>query len=280
MANLTTYDHDGLTFELDDSGGDGEVIVLLHGFPQTKACWRKVTPELVAAGHRVLAPTQRGYSPGARPPRRRDYAADRLVGDVLALADAAGVDRFHVVGHDWGGAIAWSLGSDHPDRLASVTSLATPHPSAMRRAMFTSDQGLKSGYMLFFQLPWLPEAMFRSEQGGRRVRRAFEGSGMSAADAEASLERLRAGALTPAMNWYRAIPFGARSAPGAVTVPALYVYPSGDVALGRKAAELTADHVTGPYRFEVLQGVNHWIPEQEAERVAQLLLEHVAAHPA
>jgi pimeloyl-ACP methyl ester carboxylesterase len=164
--------------------------------------------------------------------------------------------------------------------VATVTSLATPHPKAMQQSMFTSTQGLKSSYMLFFMLPRLPEAMFRSEQGGRRVRRAFEGSGMTPTDAAARLDELRAGALTPAMSWYRAVPVDARSGPGPVEVPTLYVYPSADVALGRKAADLTAQHVTGPYRFEVLEGANHWIPEQEADTVAALLLEHLAAHPA
>jgi pimeloyl-ACP methyl ester carboxylesterase len=280
MAPLTTYDHDGLTFAVDDSGGDGEVVVLLHGFPQTKACWHAVTPQLVAAGHRVLAPTQRGYSPGARPSRRRDYAMRLLVDDVLALADAAGAGRIHVVGHDWGGAVGWSLGADHPDRLASLTVLTTPHPAAMQRAMLTSSQALKSSYMVFFQLPRVPEALFRSERGGRLVLDAFERSGLSADDARRHLGELREGALPYALNWYRAIPFGARSAPGAVEVPTLYVYATGDVALGRKAADLTAEHVAGPYRYEVLEGASHWLPEEEPDRVAALVLEHVAAHPA
>src|SRR5688572_23476458 len=122
-TTLATFEHEGLTFEVEDSGGHGEVVVLLHGFPQTNASWGAVTPILAGAGHRVLAPLQRGYSRNARPPRRRDYTMDRLVGDVLALADAAGAERFHVVGHDWGGGIAWALASDHPDRLASMTSV-------------------------------------------------------------------------------------------------------------------------------------------------------------
>ena len=280
MPATDVFEHDGLTFDLDDSGGAGPPVVLLHGFPQTKACWHALTPRLVDAGYRVLAPTQRGYSPGARPPRRRDYAMPHLVGDVLALADAAGVARFHVVGHDWGGVVAWSLAADQPNRVASLTSLTTPHPTAIQRAMFTSRQVLQSRYILFFQLPALPEAMFRSERGGRRVLRAFVESGMPAEDARARLDELRAGSLQPALGWYRAIPFGSRTGPGPIEVPTLYVYATGDVALSRTAADLTGRHVRGPYRYEVLEGANHWIPEQEADRVGDLLLEHLAAHPA
>ena len=278
MAALHSFENDGLTFDVDDSGGDGEAVVLLHGFPQTKDCWRALTPTLVDAGHRVLAPTQRGYSPAARPPRRWDYTLGKLVDDVLALADAAAVDRFHVVGHDWGGGVAWVLGADHPDRVLSVTSLTTPHPQAVRTALLTSRQVLQSSYMFFFQLPVVPEALFRSERGGRRVLDAFERSGLSPEDARRYLEGLRDGALTPALHWYRAIPFGSRTGPGPVSVPTLYVYATGDVALSRTAADRTADHVTGPYRYEVLEGASHWLPEQHADLVGPLLLEHLASH--
>ncbi|MGL4299319.1 MAG: alpha/beta fold hydrolase, partial [Candidatus Neomicrothrix subdominans] len=169
---LTSYRNDGLTFEVDDSGGAAEAVVLLHGFPQTRTSWAGLTPHLVGAGYRVLAPDQRGYSPGARPKRRRDYAIGRLVGDVLALADAAGLKRFHVLGHDWGGGAGWALAEAHPERLLSLTSLSTPHPRAMAASMVRSNQALKSWYMLAFQLPWLPEAIIESNAGGERVRGA------------------------------------------------------------------------------------------------------------
>ena len=174
---LTSYRNDGLTFEVDDSGGDGEVVVLLHGFPQSRTSWSKLTPHLVQAGYRVLAPDQRGYSPGARPKRRRDYAIDLLVADIVALADNAGARRFHVVGHDWGGGAAWALAERHPERLLSMTSLSTPHPRAMVAAMVRSNQALKSWYMLAFQLPWLPEAAISSKRGGTRVRQALIDAG-------------------------------------------------------------------------------------------------------
>src|SRR5205814_3021424 len=139
--------------------GDGEVIVLLHGYPETKESWDGVIPGLVDGGYRVLAPDQRGYSRRARPKGRRAYGSEHLVGDVLALADAAGAERFHVVGHDWGGAVAWYCAMWHPERVKTMTSLATPHPSAFVRSLLTSTQLLHSWYFLLYQLPAIPEWM-------------------------------------------------------------------------------------------------------------------------
>ena len=283
---LSSYRNDGLTFEVDDSGGDGEPVVLLHGFPQSRTCWAALTPHLVDAGYRVLAADQRGYSPGARPRRRRDYAIDLLVGDVLALADEAGAAQFHVVGHDWGGFLAWALAERHPERLLSMTSLSTPHPRAMTTAMVRGTQLLKSWYILFFQLPWLPEAAIRSQRGGAGVTRALVDAGMSPEEAADRLEMLRDGAARGALGWYRAIPFaprsggdrsvGDRSDSGPLTAPTLYIYSTDDVALGRKAADLTANYVAGPYRYEVLDGISHWIPDVAADTIAPIILEHLA----
>ena len=276
---LRTFTHDRLTFDVDDTGGDGDVAVLLHGFPQTKASWADVAPALSAAGYRVLAPDQRGYSPGARPPRRRDYAMGHLVGDVLALADAAGAARFHVVGHDWGGAVAWALGATHPERLASLTSLSTPHPRAMVGSLVRSTQALRSWYMGLLQLPWLPERLIGSDAGARRFRAILVDSGLPEHHAEACMALLHGGGAHGAMSWYRAIPFGSPQAAGDITVPTLYVYGAQDFALTRAAADLTGRHVTGPYRYEVLDGAGHWLPEAAAHEVSALLLDHLAAHP-
>jgi len=280
MVTLLTFQHDGFSFDVDDTGGDsgGDAVVLLHGFPQTKASWHAVTPALVEAGYRVLAPDQRGYSPGARPPGRRDYSLDKLVGDVLALADTADVERFHVVGHDWGGAVAWGLGASAPERVASLTSLSTPHGRAMATSMVTSLQLLKSWYMLAFQLPGLPEKLIGAG-GGQRLRAQLRDSGLPPAQVDASLELMTSGGARGALNWYRALPFSPPAMAATITVPTLYVYGDADFALGRKAADLTARHVTGPYQFEVMDGVGHWIPE-EGERLNPVLLAHLALHPA
>lgn len=276
------YTADGLTFDVTDAGPpDGEVIVLLHGYPETRASWDGVIPALADAGYRVLAPDQRGYSPRARPRGRRAYRMECLMDDVIALANAAGADRFHVVGHDWGGGVAWGLATWHAERLFSVVSLATPHIRAMLRAMATGTQGLRSWYMFFYQLPVLPELGVTTSWGRRMFRRTLQRSGLSESRIDEYIEVLNEpGAATAAVNWYRALPFGPRGATQPVQVPTLYVYGDRDFALGRKAADLTARYVSGPYRFEVLEGVSHWIPEEVPERVANLVLEHARAYGA
>jgi pimeloyl-ACP methyl ester carboxylesterase len=267
-----------LTFDITDAGpADGEVVVLLHGYPENRTSWDAVTPLLVDAGFRVLAPDQRGYSPRARPTGRKAYTADNLVGDVLALADAAGAERFHVVGHDWGGAVAWYAAMWHPDRVATLTSLATPHPTAFARSILTSTQFFRSWYFFFYQLPRLPEWTASSRFGKPRFRDTLLRSGLPPEKLEAYMAVLdQPGAMTAAINWYRAVPFTPPSRQQPVSVPSLYVYGAGDFALGRRAAELTGRYVTGPYRFEVLDGVSHWIPEEVPDVVVDLVLDHVA----
>jgi pimeloyl-ACP methyl ester carboxylesterase len=266
-----------LVFDVRDEGPErGEVVILLHGYPETKESWDAVIPGLTGAGYRVLAPDQRGYSPGARPKGRRAYSADKLVGDVLALADAAGADRFHVVGHDWGGAVAWYSAMWHPDRVATMTSLATPHPSAFAKSLVTSTQLFKSWYFLFYQLPRLPEWTAASPFGKPRFRATLLRSGLPPEKLDAYMAVLdQPGAMTAAINWYRAVPFTPPSQLRPVTVPALYVYGAGDFALGRRPADLTARYVTGPYRYEILTGVSHWIPEEVPDLVVEHLLDHV-----
>jgi len=267
-----------LTFDVTDVGpSEAEAIVLLHGYPQSSASWRSVFPGLTAAGYRALAPDQRGYSPGARPVGRRAYVMSELVADVLALADQAGIDRFHVVGHDWGGAVAWALGTDHPDRLRTLTVLSTPHPGAFLRSTVTSSQALRSWYMGLFQIPRVPEWLSLVGDG-RVALSSMRRSGLSEERAHEYLARMREpGAITGALNWYRAIPFEAAAIREAqpVTVPTLYVWSTKDVALGRKAAELTGHYVSGPYRLEILEGVSHWIPEEAPDAVVRLVLDHV-----
>lgn len=278
---MDSYTANGLVFDVTDAGpADGEVIVLLHGYPETRASWDGVIPRLTDAGYRVLAPDQRGYSPGARPGGRRAYRLEHLVGDVVALADAAAADRIHVVGHDWGGAVAWGMAAWQPERLHTMTSLATPHGRAMMRSMVTSSQALHSWYMLFFQLPRLPE-MGITGPGRRLFRRTLRRSGLPDASIDRYLSVLtQPGAATGALNWYRALPFLRPSEMPPVEVPVLYVYGTGDFALGRKAAELTGRYVKGPYRFEVLEGVSHWLPEEAPDRVAALVIEQARAHGA
>ena len=275
---MNEFRNGDLVFDVRDEGPeDGEAVILLHGFPETKASWDGVVPGLVAAGHRVLAPDQRGYSPRARPIGRRAYAADNLVADVLALADAAGVERFHLVGHDWGGAVAWYTAMWHPERLRSSTVLTTPHPLAFQRALLTSTQILRSWYFLAFQLPRLPEWMTTSSFGRRQFRRALVRSGLPAEKVDDYLTVLaEPGAMTAVLNWYRAAALTPQKRQTSVSVPTLYVYATNDVALGGRAADNTGRYVSGPYRYERLDS-SHWLPEEAPDTVARLILEHIAS---
>jgi pimeloyl-ACP methyl ester carboxylesterase len=258
-----------------DGPADGELVLLLHGFPQTSLAWRYQLAALGAAGYRAVAPDQRGYSRRARPAEVEEYGGDRLAGDVLAFADVLGADRFHLVGHDWGGAIAWQVGGRHPERLRTLTSVSTPHPAAFRRAIEESDQADRSGYILFFRSPEA-EAFFLDDDAAT-LRTLYSASGL---DEEAAAEYVRVmtepGALTAALNWYRAADLGLVEGLGPITTPTLYVWSTNDPALGREAAEATGEFVDGPYRFEVLDGVSHWIGEEAPDTLNALLLDHLS----
>ncbi|MEU6563070.1 alpha/beta fold hydrolase [Nocardia nova] len=279
---METFTHAGMVFDVTDippeSGGEtAETVVLLHGFPEDRHSWAAIAAGLAAAGYRVLAPDLRGYSPGARPAARSAYALDRLAGDVLALADAAGVRNFHVAGHDWGASLAWQLAAAHPDRVESVAALSVPHPMAFVRAMVTSSQALRSWYMLACQLPWIPEFVL-SLRGGRMIGRGLVRAGLDQESADRYAARAAdRHAMRGPVNWYRGLPFDMRRPMGRVRVPTLYVWGTGDSYIAREGAERTRAYVTGPYRFVALEGASHWLPECESGRIAPLLIEHLAA---
>ncbi|MGY1742745.1 MULTISPECIES: alpha/beta fold hydrolase [unclassified Blastococcus] len=273
---MDSFRREGMEFDVRDAGpADGEPVVLLHGFPQDRTAFDRLAPVLHGAGLRTLAPDQRGYSPGARPAGRAAYRLRETVQDVLALLDAAGLGSAHVVGHDWGGIVGWAMAGWHPERVRTLTALSVPHPAAMARALVVSDQALRSYYVALFQLPVVPERIILSG-GGAALRRMLRHGGLPRDAVDRYVQRMREpGALTAALNWYRALPFGVRDAVGRIGVPTLHVWSTGDAFLGRAATEATGQYVTGPYRLEVLEGVTHWIPELAAERTGELVVAHV-----
>jgi pimeloyl-ACP methyl ester carboxylesterase len=270
------FTRDGLVFDVRDAGPvDGTPVVLLHGFPQSSRTWDAVSPLLHARGYRTIAPDQRGYSPRARPGPRRAYRQSELIADVVGLVDAVGVGPVHLVGHDWGGVVAWGVAAERPGLLRSLTALSVPHPAAMAKAMVTSDQALRSYYMALFQLPLLPERLLLSG-GGNPLRRSLRGGGLSQEAAAHYVSRMREpGALSAALGWYRALPWSTRDPVGTVRVPTLHVWSTGDAFLGRVSIEATRQYVDAPYRLEVLEDVTHWIPELAPDRVAELVTAHV-----
>jgi pimeloyl-ACP methyl ester carboxylesterase len=273
---IQSFSRAGLSFDVSDSGPlDAPTVVLLHGFPANRHGFNDVAAILNAAGLRTLAPDQRGYSDGARPRRRRDYRAAELQRDVLAMLDAAGTRQVHLVGHDWGGAIAWMLGASVPGRLTGLTVLSTPHPRALTRSLVSSTQALRSFYILVFQLPWLPELLLR-----RRVAAVLARMGLRSSSAAAyGAFMATRGRLTGGLNWYRGMGLPGGRASGVtrsdtVTVPTTYIWGNGDQALGRRAAELTGSFVSGPYRFLELDE-NHWLPENAPDAVAREIIADV-----
>ncbi len=281
LSGMDQYRRDDLVFDVRDAGPpDGPVVVLLHGFPQRNTSWDAIIERLTAQGYRCLAPNQRGYSPGARPSRRRDYRIPELVADVGALIDASGADRVHVVGHDWGAAVAWGVAAEMPERLATVTPVSVPHPAAFLKAIGTSRQGLASWYMYFFQLPWLPERVLLS-RGGGVAKASLTRMSQTPALAERDIAAMREpGALTAGLNWYRAMPLmDPRATGGKITVPTMFVWSDADPALLAKGAYDTERYVAGEYRFEIMSGASHWIPEERPDELAGLMLDWFAAHP-
>ena len=206
------------------------------------------------------------------------YHVDQLVTDALTMADHLGWARFHLVGHDWGGVVAWIIAARHPERLHSLTAVSVPHPLAYAETLASgsADQAFRSLYIGFFQREELAERLLLAgECAGLRA--LFANSAFTDREAlEHYVERLcDPAALTAALNWYRAVNLASLARVGAVTVPTLYVWSTEDPAIGAEAAERTARHVTGSYRFEVLEGVSHWIPEDAPEQLNQLVLQHL-----
>jgi len=274
MSSTSTYEIPvgDLTFDVLISGpDDGIPLVALHGFPESAASWGKVTLLLTAAGYRVIAPNQRGYSAGARPEGVDAYKIEHLVADVVGLLDALGLSDAHLVGHDWGSAVAWQVAGRHPNRIRSLTAISVPHPTAFGWALREDeDQKQRSSYIGLLRQEGKAEEVL-SEDNFRRLRAMFDGQ----IDPEFADEHIRVlsgeGALTGALNWYRAMTrdFGDIDR---TTVPTTYVWSTGDTALGRAGAERCGEFVDAPYEFVVLDGGSHWIPEERAEELAETIL--------
>ncbi len=269
------------TFDVRTAGPeDGEVAILLHGFPQTSFEWRHQIQALADAGFRVVAPDQRGYSAGARPTDTADYALPLLVQDVLGLADAVGAERFHIVGHDWGAIVAWAVAVAAADRVITANPVSVPHPDAFARVLSDPEscQVAASSYFDVFIQPDSEDGFLANDQA--LLRGLYAGMGD---DAIAEYIRVLGSkpALGAALDWYRAN-IGDRNlqrpATGSVTVPTMFTWSDGDTALCIDGAVLTEEYVDAPYRFEVLEGIDHWIPEKAAEKMSALLVEHLTQY--
>jgi pimeloyl-ACP methyl ester carboxylesterase len=210
---------------------------LLHGFPQTSACWTALLETLAAAGYRAVAPDQRGYSPKARPTPVRADRLPELVADVLAITDRLGAETFHLVGHDWGGVVAWRLAGGHPDRVATLTAVSTPHPPAFARALVAGTQALRSAYIPLFRIPGLPERLLGGHRQGGCI------------------------GCRPRTGW---APTGSTPTPG--PWPTRGCCRRRWPGIGRPPRSARRPH---------RRACRHWLPEHHAGELGRLLLEHL-----
>lgn len=260
----------------------GEAVLLLHGFPETSLEWTEQLKSLGKAGFRAIAPDQRGYSPKARPSDIPAYATANLVADVLAMADELGIEQFHLVGHDWGAAVAWATAAKHPDRILSLTPISVPHPDAFQAELQdkSSCQYEASSYFDLFVQPNFEDTLLGFNAAG--LRNLYEGLPSERIEAYVAVLGNKA-ALDSGLNWYRANIKDRQTVDpptGVIKVPTAFIWSDQDKAICREGAENTKNFVDAHYRFHELKGVNHWVPELAPDQVSKILIEHIKAHGA
>ena len=259
---------------------EGELVVLLHGFPESGDAWQRQIPALASAGWRVIAPHQRGYAGSSKPISVFDYRLGLLARDVLALADAAGAQQFSVVGHDWGGAIAWHLAATQPERLRRVVVLNGPHPGTVGpHALRHPVQLLRSWYVGAFQVPVVPELLLRSGNYAALVR-ALESTARPGAFEPALLERYRSqwaqpGALAAMLNWYRAIAFDPPTPATRIGVPATVLWGQQDAMLEPSLAD-AALALCSDGRLVPFPHATHWLHHEQPDEVSREILQALA----
>jgi pimeloyl-ACP methyl ester carboxylesterase len=258
--------------------GAGPPVLLLHGFPDASQVWRNQVPALVSAGFRVIAPDLRGFGESDKPQQVEPYRLGTLFADVLAVLDALGIERTHVVGHDWGAGLAWVVAGYAPERVERLVVMSVGHPNAAREP--TVEEREKAWYMLLFQFEGVAEELLRRDDW-KLAREWLRGDG----DTEQNLAALsRPGALTAALNWYRANvhpqrELEERRAFPAIAAPTLGIWSSGDHYLREEPMLRSAEHVTGGWRYERIEGASHWLQLDAPERVNELLLDFLEARP-
>jgi pimeloyl-ACP methyl ester carboxylesterase len=255
--------------------GEGAPVLLLHGFPDSSQLWRHQVPALVDAGMRVIAPDLRGFGESDKPEAVEDYAIARSVADLVSVLGGLGIERTHVVGHDWGAGLAWALAAYVPERVERLVVMSVGHPNTLRQP--SVEQREKAWYQLLFQFTGVAEELIQRDDW-----KLFRELLADAVDRERYIEDLsRPGALTAGLNWYRANarvdqelertrPFPA------VDVPTMGIWSSGDNFLLEEGMLASGDHVTGTWRYERVEGAGHWLQLDAPERVNELLLEFLA----
>lgn len=285
----TTHDFaevNGIRLHYAEAGGGDNLVILLHGFPEFWYSWKKQLEALGESFH-VIAPDLRGYNLSDKPPRIEDYSIDRLVADVVGLIDYFGAQRAAIVGHDWGGAVAWAVAQRHPERVSNLAVLQVP-PAAAWRANMTLKQLLRSWYMFFFQIPRLPEWLIRRDNFAA-IDRTFKEKIVrknTFSNEDVELYRKAAsqpGALTGSINYYRANVFdrlfaskrtATRNAGhDLIRVPTLFIFAEQDFAIVPETVRGLAKYIEAPYREVRIPDSGHWVQNEAAAEVNAALLE-------
>jgi pimeloyl-ACP methyl ester carboxylesterase len=267
MGEGRVVEVNGVSLHVEDHG-NGTPVLLLHGWPDSAYVWRNQIPFLTGHDFRVVAPDLRGFGRSSRPVEVTDYALSKSVGDVTGLLDWLGVESVHLVGHDWGAAVAWGMAMAHPDRVQKLVAVSVGHPSVP----WSLRQNEMAWYQLFFQFEGIAEATL-SYDDWAWLRRFLRGAG----DQERYEQDLsRPGALTASLNWYRAnlapkMPGPPPELPP-VRVPTLGIGSTNDHYLDQARMEKSGAYVKAPWRYEVIEGASHWIPLDAPDRFNALLL--------
>ena len=258
-------------------GGTQGNVILLHGFPESSAMYEPMIPVVARAGYQVVAFDQRGYSPGARPTQPAQYTIDKLVRDVFAVADTVGFDDFHLVGHDWGAAVGWQIVFARSPRVRSWTALSIPHLGAYANAIITDpDQQGRSRYIGFFRTPWIPETVF-TFNGLAMMRTAMYATHRDEIVAEYVSIFSEPGALTAALNWYRASELTAGAGNVDVSIPTAFIWGNQDPVVGDRSVETQDRYFEGNLTVTEFD-TGHWLMETEADAVTGAVLNHLNAH--
>ena len=262
-----------LTFTCRVSGleNTGETVILLHGFPSTSHMWHELINFLSNENYRVIAPNQRGYSQGARPSEISEYRIDNLVQDVLNIADAMDVNKFHLIGHDWGSAVGWAVTATNKERILTWTALSVPHLDAFGDAIVNDEtQEEKSYYIDIFRMKFIPELYFKF-LNYRNLKNIWSSSSDMQVEKYMNVFGQRK-AITGALNWYRANEFDRKI--GDIYVPTLMIYGLNDAAIAEKGVDETEKYIKAPYTLKKLN-VSHWIMQESFEEVSVFILDHL-----
>jgi pimeloyl-ACP methyl ester carboxylesterase len=273
----------GLRFRaMVDGPADGEMFILLHGFPEGAESWTKQVDALAKAGYLAVAPDLRGYGLSDAPEAVENYAIDHLVEDVAGIIKSFGRTEAHVAGHDWGALVAWFFAGRHPEMTKTLTALSVAHPAALAEASrVDEEQREKSRYVALFLIEGKAEQVLAAEDY-KRLRAMFALGPNPDAVPRAIVEHFtgslsRPGRLTAGLNYYRANlghgggAWASLTQELKITTPTTLLWGDEDPALGRRAVEATAQHVEGPFRLEVLEGAGHWLQFERPDEVSSAL---------